>query len=167
MGIVSATYFKAPIDIDYSKATTVEKIGYYSDYCEDFYLKKLLGNNEYYKYVTDKALTEDHDPKYVALLASSTFEYSGVTYKNDILQMLAYFMYPEIVSDSQGFNTSLGEMSANVDNSKSIIPIAKIIRSFNLGIELYNCAELYLSVHVADFPDYETACIKSINSFGI
>jgi hypothetical protein len=167
MGIVSATYFKVPIDIDYSKATTVEKIGYYSDYCEDIYLKMLLGNIEYYKYVADKALTENHDSKYVALLASSTFVYSGITYKNDILQMLAYFMYPEIVSDSQGFNTSLGEMSANVDNSKSVIPMNKIIRSYNLGVELYNCATLYLLEHVTDFPDYQTVSLETINSFGI
>ncbi len=166
MALVDKTYFKYPIDIDYSKLTTVEKLGYTSDFCEEKYLQFLIGNTEYYKYVADKALT-DHDARYANFLTAATFTYQEKTYKNDIKQMIAYFMYFEYLQESGGFNSVVGEMSAKVDNAERIVPAGKLVRAWNLAIDLYNVAYLYLLENEDLFPDLETKKLDKINLFGI
>jgi len=166
MALVNETYFKFPIDIDYSKATVVEKLGYISDYCEDFYLKKLLGNIEYYKYVDDKAL-EVHDTRYTNFLTAANFTYELKTYKNDIKQMIAYFIYFDYVQESAAFNTPIGEFSSNVENSTKVIPSGKLVRAWNSAVDLYNIAYLYLLNNIDLFPDLENEEIEKINVWGI
>lgn len=167
MVLVSETYFdKYPILLDSSKDTTKERIGLCSDYCEAIYLKKLLGMVEYQKYVTDKALIV-HDAKYTNLLADGNFTFNGKTYYNDIKQMLAYFMYLELVQDSSDFNTVMGQQSAKVDNSMPVTDSRKILRAGRLAIELYETAWLYLRNNITLFPDFKTELIEVQNSFGI
>jgi hypothetical protein len=167
MALVDETYFKYPIDIDYSKLETVEKLTYHSDFCEDFWLKKLMGNIEYYKYVADKALTEGHDARYTNLLSANAFTYQGITYKNDVKQMIAYFMYFDYVQESAGYNSVMGEQSSMVENSERKSPGGKLVRAWNSGVELYNIAYMYLLENIALFPDLKTEKVDTINIYRI
>lgn len=162
MAIIDQTYFVYPIDLDVSKATTIEKIEFISDYCEETYLKKLLGSTQYLDYAANKAAT-----KYVNLLTSGNFTYGDYTYKNDIKTMLANFMYCEYLLETQSFNTTMGEQRASVDNSQNADNTFKFNRAWNKAVDLYNIAKMYLYVNSSDFPDVVSESLEHTNSFGI
>jgi hypothetical protein len=155
MAVISAaTYFsKYPIHLDTTTLTKIELIDLVTDYCEETYLLKLLGNIEYYKYVADKALVT-HDAKYTAIMTAANFTYNDVTYRLDIKQMIAYFTYCECLKDNSSYSTSLGQQSSNVEGSTKISPLSQYVTAYNLGIKLYDIAKLYLYNQVLDFPDY-------------
>lgn len=157
MALVDYTYYKGELNIDYSKASTQERLGYYSDYCEKKYLTYLMGETEYNNYLSAKT-----SAKYVAWLASGTFDLGQFKILNDVKTMLAYFIYYEFVKDSETFNSSVGEQQANVENSVYKMPNSKLIRNYNEGVKMfYNC-KAYLELHISDFPYLQTVCIESI-----
>lgn len=168
MAVISAaTYFsKYPIHLDTTTPSKIELIDLVTDYCEEYYMLKLLGNIEYYKYVADKALVT-HDAKYTALMTATDFTYNGVTYRNDIKQMIAYFTYCECLKDNTSYSTSLGQQSSNVEGSTKVSPIAQYVTAYNHGVKLYDIAKLYLYNQVLDFPDYVSEELESTNSYGI
>jgi hypothetical protein len=168
MAVISAaTYFiKYPIKLDVSNAIKIELIDSVTDFCEDKYLKSLLGTIEYYKYVDDKALVT-HDAKYTALMTAANFTHNDVTYRLDIKQMIAYFTYCECLKDNSSYSTSLGQQSSNVEGSTKVSPRAQYVTAYNLGIKLYDIAKLYLYNQVLDFPDYVSEGLKSTNIYGI
>ena len=168
MAVIDAeVYFKKyPINLDVSTTVKIELIDLVTDYCEQTYLKNLLGDIEYYKYVVDKALVT-HDAKYTALMTASNFTYNGVTYRLDIKQMIAYFTYCECLKDSENYSTSLGQQSSNIEGSTKVTPIAQYVTVYNLGVELYDIAKLYLYNNVVLFPDYVSKKLEYTNSFGI
>ena len=122
--IISETYFKGIIDIDYSKPSTKEEIRYYSETVSEIYLKLLLGHTQYNDYVANKTAE-----KYVNLIKAETFTYNEETYANDIKQMLAYFLYVELTQDSQSYNTTMGEMSSTTDNAARNLSVRKLQRA--------------------------------------
>lgn len=168
MAVISAaTYFsKYPIHLDTSDAIKIELIDLVTDYCEEYYLLKLLGNIEYYKYVADKALAE-HDPKYTALMTAANFTYNDVTYRLDIKQMIAYFTYCECLKDNSSYSTSLGQQSSNVEGSTKVSPRSQYVTAYNLGVKLYDIAKLYFYNQVLDFPDYVSEELGYANIYGI
>ncbi len=168
MAIISAvTYFKKyPIDLDVSAPIKIELIDLVTDYCEEIYLKKLLGITEYYKYLADKGQVT-HDPKYTALLTAANFEYQSKTYRLDVKQMIAYFTYSECLVKNTSDSTSLGETSSNVEGTAKVSFAHKYWNAFNLGVELYDQAKLYLINQSSDFPDCESEIINKGNIYGI
>lgn len=57
---------------------------------------------------------------------------------SDIKNMLAYFTYFTFVQDEASFNTTVGNVSGNVENSTKILDTRKLIRAYNKGVEIYN-----------------------------
>jgi hypothetical protein len=71
------------------------------------------------------------------------------------------------LKDNSSYSTSLGQQSSNVEGSTKVTPIAQYVTAYNLGIELYNIAKLYLYNQVLDFPDYVSEELETTNSYGI
>lgn len=138
MAIIDYTYFTGLISIDTSRPESKEKLDYYIDYTEEFYMKKLLGDL-YYEYTIEPMPAE-----YVSLLELSTVNYCGKKWTNDVKKMIANFTYFEYVKDQAGFNTILGEMKANTDNSQQMLPVSKLVRAYNMGVDLYEGAIAYV-----------------------
>lgn len=160
MALVDDANFYGIIHIDTSRPEIVENIAFYANYCEEKYLKLLLGEAEYYQYTINSTI----DP-YKSLVEKASFTYGNVEYLNDIPQMLTYFTYFEYTKDQSGFNSSMGEMSANIDNSTSAMPMVKLVRAYNLGVNLYKIAQKY--VETKDFENIDTSELKEANSFEI
>lgn len=160
--LVNKDYFFGVINLDTSRLETQENIAFYSDFCEEKYLKMLLGNNVYYDYVANKTAS-----KYTALISAGTFTHGGVTYKKDVKQMLAYFMFQMLSQDNASFSTVMGDMSANNENATPVIATSKIVRAYNLGVEYYKAMQMYLSENESTYTGYETTDIEEINIFGI
>lgn len=160
--LVDYTYYKGSINIDTSKQSVKERLFEYSNLIEEKYLKKLLGNNTYYDYVANKAAE-----KYVNLLKKATFNSGSETYENDIVQMLAYFVYFHFISDDMGKNTPTGEIVPNVETGVIGYNHSKICNAYNKGVDLFNVAIIYLSEQSANFPNASPIQLYKINSFGI
>jgi hypothetical protein len=52
--------------------------------------------------------------------------------------MIAYFTYFTFVQDEASFNTSVGNVSGNVENSDKVFDNRKLIRAYNKGVEIFN-----------------------------
>ena len=51
--------------------------------------------------------------------------------------LLAYFIFAQYAADQNSYNTSIGEQSANNQNSTLVFPESKIRQAYNRGVELY------------------------------
>lgn len=162
MALIDYTYFAGVINVDTSTPVTKENILLYSDFCEEKYFKYLLGQAIYSDYLANKTAA-----KYVDLLKKENFTYNGITYQKDIKTMLANFVYFEFTQDLQSYNTKVGDMSMTSENATLAIPIKKLVRAYNRGVDMYDNLTLYLISKGSDFEGFTTEKLEYVNSFGI
>lgn len=121
-------------------------------------LKRFLGEHLYN--LLDDNYVADSGDKWDLLVKGDTYTYSNggddftIKYKG-LKEMLAYFIYYFYKSELATQNSSTGEVISSNENSTVAKLDRKIIKSFNLGVDLlgeikeYDCEDYVL---VGDYP---------------
>ena len=144
--IVDTTYFKGMINVQFAESAAAANtiLGQY-EWVEKDILKKAFGPPLYELYVAGIAAETQ---KYENIRDGTTYTVTNkdgdtVTVRwNGLLNtdkdsLLAYFIFAQYAADQNSYNTSIGEQSANNQNSTLVFPESKIRQAYNRGVELY------------------------------
>lgn len=169
MAIVQTSDFVGEYKVSQSRFT---ELGLYITKYEKYYLLRMMGADLYALFIADLTVTTPQIPQAARFLTifnpfNSIPLYPDSLYISEgIKKMLVQLIYFHYIRESNHFNTTVGQVSNNTENSNNTPFEGNMINAYNEAIDNYSNIQMYIQSDSITYPEYVDSEVFYLNYTG-